>query len=172
MPPPSAVAGVCVNFDRDPPRGAMENIMATLELVPYEHRALINRIDVFTPPRAQPGQEAYSGGGSGQGYPRLSVLCFDRPRNRQHNKTLLHEIGHIIDQHYHCSDWLIREGSQYMQALQRNITISSRRRTRGNAEYFADGYQQVMSRTARPEVREAILATPAFASPLTRIGRG
>jgi hypothetical protein len=68
-----SILGINVRFRNRIPTGAVANLTDTLRLVPPEHRADITRIAVV-PPLALGDDPNYAGGGSAQGYPRLSEL--------------------------------------------------------------------------------------------------
>ena len=155
--------GIPVQFPGEVDRNAAANLRTTLQLVPARHLPILRRIVVFTP---QPSADPYAGGDSGQGYPRLSALCFDRrrrPNNYPFNLTLLHEIGHIVDHHFHCLETMRREAPDDYAALQVEIHIAPERRTHGAGELFADAYQKVLTgRGASQRVRAAVMASTAF----------
>ncbi|MCA9191022.1 MAG: hypothetical protein KDB03_04655 [Planctomycetales bacterium] len=154
------VLGKLVRFQHEILDVAVSNIRDTLWVVPTQHLFLIRQIDVV-PPLMLGSNPNYSGGGSGVGYPRLSTLCFDRghkPHNFPLNLTLLHEIGHILDEHYGALVNLPREH----QATLRAIGIPAGARTHGDGEHYAIAYQQVIVGTASAAVRTAVFASRPF----------
>lgn len=161
------VCGKLVRFQNAVIPVAITNLTDTLALVPTQHLPLIRQIDVVTPASMGHGPH-YAGGGSGLGYPRLSELCFDRrhrPNNFPINRTLLHEIGHILDHLFGCLDNL----PAAHQAVLRAVPIPASARTHGAGEHYAIAYQQVISSTApgadggpSDAVRAAVFASRAF----------
>lgn len=152
--------GILVRFQNEITEIAAANIRATLAIVPTQHLRSIRQIDVLPPLRFGHGA-LYAGGGSGVGYPRLSELCFDRryrAGNFPINKTLLHEIGHILDHAYDCLTSLAPEH----QATLRAIPIPASARTHGPGECYAIAYQTVISGHASEAVRAAVLSSRAF----------
>ena len=154
------ILGKLVRFQNAVTDVAVTNLRDTLAIVPTEHLLQIRQIDVV-PPLTLSHDPHYSGGGSGLGYPRLSELCFDRrykPRNFPHNRTLLHEVGHVMDHIYGCWSNL---GPEHQAAL-RTIPISPDAATHGVGEHYAAGYQRVLLSTATEAIRAAVLASRAF----------
>lgn len=159
----TTINGVAVEFPDEIIESIVRNIRATFLLVPAAHLTIFRRITIYTPQGTPP----YAGGGSGLGYPRLSIYCFDpgyRPQNRVQNLTLLHEIGHLVDHHYGCLDAMQRDAPSDYAALRLEIHIAPSRRTHGPSELYADAYQKVLNRRGvSRRVREAVLASVAFA---------
>ena len=154
------VHGVRVRFRNDIDSDAVENLRSTLAVVPREHRAAIRQIDVV-PPSSFGHGPTYAGGGSGVGYPCLSELCFDRthrPHNFPLNMTLLHEIGHVLENSFHCRRHLDRESRRIIDS----VPIPESARTHGLGEHYAIAYQKVLSRTATQQIREAVFSSRAF----------
>ena len=140
----------------------VDNLTNTLTIVPAAHRSLLRQVDVLPPANFGHGDE-YAGGGSGVGWPRLSELCFDRryrPHNFPLNRTLLHEIGHIVSQHYQCLSQL---GEEYREVIN-GVPIPPTAHTRGPEEHYAIAYEGVFSGSAygTAAVREALYASRAF----------
>lgn len=163
------IFGKRIRFQNEISDVAVANIRDTLWIVPTQHLMIFQQIDVV-PPLMLGSDPNYAGGGSGRGFPRLSELCFDRgfrPNNFPINLTLLHEIGHIVDHHYGAFAGL---GPEHQSTL-RSIPIPATARTRGEGEYFAIAYQQVISGSASEAVRAAVLASTAFAGVDTVRGR-
>ncbi len=155
------IFGILVRFQNEVTELAVENLSATLIVVPTEHLRSIRQIDVVPPRVLAHDNPVYAGGGSGLGYPRLSELCFDRryrAGNFPLNKTLLHEIGHILDHAYDCLASLPPEH----QATLRAIEIPASARTHGPGECYAIAYQTVFTGGASDAVRAAVLASRAF----------
>ena len=155
------VCGKLVRFRNAVMPVAVANLGDTLRIVPTQHLMRIRQIDVVPPLTLAPGDPRYSGGGSGVGYPRLSELCFDRaikPGNFPLNRTLLHEIGHILDHAFNCLSTL----TPAHQASLMTIPIPRGARTHGPGECYAIAYQQVMTGGASDPVRAAVLASRAF----------
>lgn len=137
-----------------------ENLTRTLDVVPVEHHAILTQIDVVPPANLGHGPE-YAGGGSGIGWPRLSELCFDRryrPNNTPLNLTLLHEIGHIVQSHYHCLENMAADQRRVVDA----VPIPRRAHTHGPEEHYAIAYQRVLCGTAGAAVTEAVYSSRAF----------
>jgi hypothetical protein len=156
----TTIFGKLIRFQNEITDTAVANIRDTLWVVPTQHLSIIRQIDIV-PPLMLGTDPNYAGGGSGVGYPRLSELCFDRgfrPNNFPINLTLLHEIGHIVDHHYGA---LASLGPEH-QATLRAIPIPASALTRGEGEYFAIAYQQVISGGASEAVRAAVIASSAF----------
>lgn len=154
------ILGTRVVFTNDATDVAVLNLTDTLRVVPQQHRAILRQIAVVPPARFGHGPR-YAGGGSGIGYPRLSELSFDRrerPNNFPLNLTLLHEIGHVLEDTFRCMGNLTREH----RAILRSVPIPASAHTHGEEEHFAIAYQQVMTRGASDAVRSAVLASRAF----------
>ena len=155
------IQGVRVRFRNGINHVAVGNLTQTLLIVPREHRSLLTQIDVLPPANFGHGPE-YAGGGSGVGWPRLSELCFDtryRPNNFPLNLTLLHEIGHIMENHYSCRRHLADE----QRAVIDSVRIPPTAHTRSAEEHYAIAYQRVMCGTAPQAVKDAVYASRAFA---------
>ncbi len=155
------IQGVRVRFRNGINHVAVGNLTQTLLIVPREHRSLLTQIDVLPPANFGHGPE-YAGGGSGVGWPRLSELCFDthyRPNNFPRNLTLLHEIGHIMENEYDCLSHLAPEHRRVID----NVTIPATAHTTGPTEHYAIAYQQVLSGNPPQAVRDAVYASRAFA---------
>lgn len=154
------VLGKLIRFQNAVIDVAVNNLRDTLAVVPTQHLLRIRQIDVL-PPLMLGSDPNYAGGGSGLGYPRLSELCFSRhhrPNNFPRNRTLLHEVGHILDHAYDC----LRALTPEHQATLRAIRIPPSARTHGAGEHYAIAYQQVMSGGASDAVRAAVFASRAF----------
>lgn len=154
------ILGIRVRFRNEIIDVAVTNLTSTLSIVPSQQRAAIRQIDVV-PPSAFGHGPRYAGGGSGVGYPRLSELCFDRrerPNNFPLNLTLLHEIGHILENTHHCLANLTPEHRATLMA----VPLPATAHTRGEDEHYAIAYQQVMTRSASAAVRSAVLSSRAF----------
>jgi hypothetical protein len=156
----TGIFGVRVFFRSELNQATNNNLRNTLWIVPTQHLAIIRQIDIVPPGNFGHGPR-YAGGGSGIGYPRLSELSFDtayRPNNFPHNLTLLHEIGHIVENHFHC---LTNSASEHREVLDA-VPIPPAGRTHGPGEHYAIAYQQVIVGRSTPEVRAAVLASVAF----------
>lgn len=154
------IFGKLVRFQNAVMADAVTNLRDTLAVVPTQHLLRIRQIDVL-PPLMLGRDPDYAGGGSGVGYPRLSELCFSRrhrPNNFPLNRTLLHEIGHILEHAHDC----LRNLSPEHAATLRTIRIPPDARTHGADEHFAIAYQQVMTGGASAAVRAAVLSSRAF----------
>lgn len=155
------IHGVRVRFRNSINPIAVANLTRTLHIVPPVHRSLLTQIDVLPPGNFGHGP-TYAGGGSGVGWPRLSELCFDnryRPRNFPLNLTLLHEIGHIMENHYQCRTHL----APAHRAVIDSVTIPATAHTRSAEEHYAIAYQKVLCGSATREVEEAVYSSRAFA---------
>lgn len=156
-----SILGITVQFrNRFSNIVAVENLTNTLTIVLPEHRAAIRRIDVVPPSNLGHGPD-YAGGGSGCGYPRLSELCFDRRyrlNNFPINLTLLHEIGHILQNKFNC----LAQLTPAHRATLTRVPIPESAQTHGAGEHYAIAYQQVMVGRASPAVKAAVLASKAF----------
>lgn len=155
------INGKLVRFQNAVSDIAVSNLRNTLRIIPLEHIQRIRQIDVLSPSRFGHGPD-YAGGGSGVGYPRLSELCFDRskrPNNFPINLTLLHEVGHVMDQLYQCWASLAPE---HQLTLQQQIRIPPEGRSHGIGEYYAIAYQTVLTCGASEAVRTAVLSSTAF----------
>ena len=158
--PDVLIFGKLVRFQNAVTDVAVTNLRDTLAVVPTQHLLQIRQIDVV-PPLSLSHNPNYSGGGSGLGYPRLSELCFDRsrkPRNFPLNRTLLHEVGHVLDHIYSCLATLAPEHLASLNAIQ----ISEEAQTHGAGERYAAAYQRVICGTATDTIRAAVLASRAF----------
>lgn len=156
------IQGVRVRYRNRISPLVVANLSNTLALVPVAHRSILRQIDVLPPANFGNGPE-YAGGGSGVGWPRLSELCFDtryRPHNFPHNRTLLHEIGHIVEKHYRCLDNLSEDNRNVING----VPIPPTAHTRGPEEHYAIAYEGVFSGSAyaSEEVRRALYASRAF----------
>ncbi|RYG10733.1 MAG: hypothetical protein EON92_12090 [Burkholderiales bacterium] len=154
------VFGKLVRLQNAVTDAVLTNLRDTLAVVPTQHLLRIRQIDVL-PPLMLGSDPNYAGGGSGLGYPRLSELCFSsrhRPNNFPRNRTLLHEIGHILDHAHDC----LRNLTPEHQATLRAIRIPTGARTHGAGEHYAIAYQQVMTGSASEAVRAAVLSSRAF----------
>ncbi len=114
----------------------MDIIIRTLELVPVSHLTTVVAHNII-----KIRQTLRVGGGSGQaGYIYLSPFSLDNPYNRVHNQTLLHEIGHKVNTHYHSVDNM----SAVHIALMNHIRHEGG--TQGAAEAYADCYMDYFHR--------------------------
>lgn len=108
----------------------MDIIIRTLELLPVSHLTTVVANNII-----KIKQTLRVGGGSSQtGYINLSPFSLDNSYNRVHNQTLLHEIGHKVNTHYHSVDSM----SSMHRALMNNIRHDGG--TQGAAEAYADCY--------------------------------
>ena len=154
------IYGLRIRFRNELSKIAVENLRGTLWIVPTQHLQIIQQIDVVPPGNFGHGPR-YAGGGSGVGYPRLSELCFDkneRPNNFPYNLTLLHEIGHVVENTYEC----LANSTPEHRSVLNTVRIPPAGRTHGPGEHFAIAYQQVIVRRASPAVRAAVLASDSF----------
>lgn len=151
------ILGIRVRFQNEINANAVENLRNTLRLVPTPHLRIIRQIDVV-PPLNFGSNPRYAGGGSGRGYPRLSELCFDNHYNFPHNLTLLHEIGHIVENSYHCLVNMAPDQRAVLDAIE----IPATARTHGAGEHYAIAYQQVINGRASERVRNAVFSSRAF----------
>ena len=111
-------------------------MVRTLELLPESHLSDVVAMNII---KIRPNLRV--GGGSGQdGYIYISPFSLDNRYNRVHNQTLLHEIGHKVDHHYHAVD--------NMTALRQNFLrhVHHDGGTQSASEAYGDCYMDYFHR--------------------------
>ncbi len=166
-------SGVPVTFDFQRPITAAQRQTAirTLQLLPVQHLRRLPTIVV--------GDRPVGGGGgavppweAGGPLIRINVARFSVGFNQQHNQTMLHEIGHIMDYTYRCirSFYRRRENRACLRLFIRRAPLHSGA-TQGEQEIYADAYSGLFRRSRSilglpwPETNElyvALLLSPAF----------
>lgn len=111
-------------------------MIRTLELLPESHLSDVVAQNII---KIRPNLRV--GGGSGQeGYIYISPYSLDNSYNQLHNQTLLHEIGHKVDYHYHAIDNM----TALRQAFMRHVHHEGG--TQSASEAYGDCYMDYFHR--------------------------
>lgn len=164
---------LCVHSEHPPAADRIEVIKKTLALLPIPHLWVINYGHIRL---SHTGHPPANGGGSDPA-PWIRISAVSLAAARTFSPTLLHEMGHVVDYHYHAMQTL-RSTHPILYRVLRNTAHNGS--TQFDGERFADCYmiffltqvggQIVMHRAdpsayrgaARDTRFSAMLSTPAF----------